>query len=101
MLKATVGEGSAIKARLSVEAFTMVLLDMGNGVTRIESFEFLQSLACPCLLTAMGFVPVLFPLSDRVHDAVLIVVSSLRSRGPPCEGCCRPVGDLGTEFVLW
>lgn len=79
-------------------ALSMVLTDMGNGVTRISGVRFVVApLRCP-----PGWSALVLPLSPRVRDAIIVsrgLAPSLRFAGLPC-GWCRYVNASDTGYLV-
>ena len=79
------------------DALTLVLRDMGNQVTRIESAE---------LVPGNPFrpdecVPLVFPLSARLADLVGVALDHLNAEMDVREGCLRCVCEGITEIIVW
>ena len=80
----------------------MMLRDMGNGVTRVEACDLLPSSPCPSSCEALGCVRLVFPLADRVLDALDAALFYLDARAPAfSEACYRFVSSGVTEFFFW
>lgn len=88
----------------SVAAVSLVLRDMGNGVTRILHFAAVRGSLPPREffdVFATSDVPV--PMLGRVADAAAIAASELWLDSGPCfaHGYMRPLTEDITEFLLW
>lgn len=87
------------KAGFDGMALSMTLSDRGNGVTRISGV----SLVCVPVGPLDGWVPLVFPISLRVRDAVGV---GLRLLGRcPCPGVpggwCQCVTDADVEYLVY
>lgn len=81
----------------------LVLRDMGNGVTRLESYQLLADPPSEHFREELDYTVLLFPLTAKIEDAVLAAMASLTARGPPLfqSGCFRSITETITEYFFW
>lgn len=84
-------------------ALALLLVDMGNGVVRVEGAQAFPRPPPVSDLLALGFSSVVFPLSARIEDAVCCALASLEVYEPHAfqEGALRFVRETITEFRFW
>lgn len=82
---------------------SLLMRDMGNGVTRIEGPQLLDVFPALPFLEALDCTTLHFPLSGRVEDAVLASMAYLTVCGPPAyrAGCYRSLTETMTEYFFW
>lgn len=84
-------------------AVSLVLKDMGNGVTRVLHAAQMGEVPPPEFFAMFRTADVCMPLIDRVSDALAVASSSL-DLDPSREyvgGYMRALTDNITEFFIW
>lgn len=94
----------ACMAGMGTMALTMMLSDLGNGVTRVSRVALVPMLDSDQAKRA-GWLPMVFPLTARVRDAIglalgVLGLGSLCARCLP-DGRCRYVTETDTEYMVW
>lgn len=82
---------------------SLVLRDMGNGVTRLLHYAVVAEVPPKEFFEVFGPLAVPVPLTDRLSDAMAFAASSL-DLDPDREyvgGVMRPLTEDITEFLLW
>ena len=97
-LRTPTGEGCA---RGDAQTLSFILLDMGNGVTRIEATRLLRG--PPCDACILEYSTLAFPLSPRLADAVEVAMETFDAfrASPFAFGLFRAICDNATEFFIW
>ena len=82
---------------------SLVLRDMGNGVTRLLHYAVVPQVPPKEFFEAFGPMAVPLPLTDRLSDAMAFATRSL-DLDPVREyvgGVMRPLTEDITEYLIW
>lgn len=102
----TLGVGDHHSVILHAHALSMVVLELGNGVDRIEAAVLLPLLLARCRARLPGSVLLASPLSARLAD---LVASALPVLGLPASlmdscrvrGCAHALAERKFELTAW
>ena len=85
-------------------AVSFFVRDMGNGVMRVELAARISTPDALVLRSIGSQCAMLFPLTDRMSDAIFIAMAGLDAGiecAKPSAGCYRALSETMTEFVVW